>query len=451
MAGDRGLVRGGFELAEGVPGHDFYSIPFESESFAAEPTYEPNPNLNPTGNETQGEILRMDGSGQLVCAANSESLLFVRIHHHGFAAKTSPAAGVHLWELRDIEEGVDAPLAFNVDSLHYGVWRDEETNPSEYRVLGAKVTEFNARTDANSYVFMDHDHVFLRDRIVKKPDEIAVNAAYAGTVEVRGHRAGGDEYGDYYKFRVVTAGALDGSLPLPTIQWGKGAAAYPGVGIATYPVVPNEWLDAHNPDGTIAGLAESPLQIRFIADPATDVLTAADEWRILATAPKPVPAFSARPNLLSTRCEVRFSRNGGVTWFTKVIEGGFTLKMGRPREVKFGLGSVFGQRIGRPDDARKWWELGFNTTYQDRDLVNAMRSGVAFQAYARFDGAFIGATGLKDFAEYTLEKLRVTQAGSNISTAGDLPESPVLRAFSSEGSPLCIERYQNTIASVTPT
>lgn len=439
MAGQKGQFRYGFERAEGVPDLTSTFTPFESETFSMDLPYEPDPNLDPSGNETEGDNLKAEGTGTLVVAPNTEDLLQMRIHHHGFYEHTTPEAGVELWELRDFNELTDVALDHYVDSLWFGAWRDQRVNPTEYNGIGLKVSEFTLSVDANKHVHYEHQGLFLRDRFMRNPVEVAVNAAWLGGWVTRGHRQGGDENGDYYKFKIVTPGALG----VATLVWGKGAAAYG----ATEYVITDDWIDVRNADDTLAGTRRQPFQIRPLFAGA---FTADDEWRIHPTSPKPVSVTSPRPKLNGTALELRFSLNGGATWITKVIDQ-YSLKMGQPREAKFSLGSMYAQEIGFPDNSKRWWELSFNRTYVDRDFEQARVSGTVISAYAKFWGAPIGATGEEDYAEFTLERMKLSQAGATVTNAGDLPENPVLRAFSQNGSPLCVEKYQNTIADVHPT
>lgn len=440
MAGQNALFRYGFERREGVPDRTSVFARFDSESFRMDRPYENDPNLDPSGNETEGDTLKAEGTGTVSGSPNSESWLTMRAHHHGFYEHTTPEAGVELWELRDFDETADAPLAHYVDSLFFGVWRDQETLPSEYSGMGAKVTDFELSVDANKHVMFSHDLLYLRDAYMRNAIEQAVNAAYTGDWVRRGHRRSGDENGDYYKFKIVTPGALG----VATVVFGKGAAAYG----ATEYIVTDDWLDVRNADDTLAGTRREPIQIRPTPQ-AGDVFTAADEWRIYPTAPKPVPLFSTRPKLNGTELELRFSLNGGVNWITKVIDT-FSLRMGTPREAKFALGSKYAGRIGFPANAKRWWEAEFDRAYVDRDLEQALVSNTTISCYAKFFGAAIGATGEEDFAEFTLERMKASAAGATITSGGDNSETTTLRAYSEAGSPLCIERYQNTVASIVP-
>lgn len=510
MPGQNGQFRYGFERAEGVPDRTSTFVPFDSESMTMDRPYEPDPNLDPSGNETAGDGLKAEGSGSISGSPNSESWLSMRAHQHGFYEHTEPEADVHLWTLRDFDETEDDPVSHYIDSLFFGAWRDQSVLPSEYFGMGAKVTDFELSVDANKHVMVSHDMLYLRDRYMRKPVELAVDAAYTGDVEVRGHRQSGDENGHAFGLRVSTAGAIGvakwkmgtgvviasltsvGTLATAITLIPHGfttgntvtvAGATPaeynvtavitvtGASTFTYVIVDaddvaatgtitavkygateyfivDDWTTIVDPADALVGTRREPVQVR--ATPQTgDLFTVGDEWRIYATAPKPVAVYSTRPKLNGTELELRFSLNSGATWITKIIDT-FSLKMGTPREAKFSLGSKYAQRIGYPANAKRWWEASFGREYLDRDLEQARVSGTTISAYAKFFGAPIGATGEEDFAEFELSRMRVSQAGSTVTGPGDLAETVTMRAFSEAGSTLCIERYQNTVESIVP-
>lgn len=444
MAGEEGLFRIGFERAEGIPGHDFTSIKFTSETFDMDRPDEVDPDLDPSGNETSGENLKAEGKGKLTAAGHTESMLKMRIQQHGFYDKTIPVAGVHLWELRDFDETSDTPIAFNVDSLHGGIWRDQLVDPTEYSFFGARTNEFTCSVDANKYVRFEHDMLYLRDRDMAAPIEQAVNAAFLGDMHVRGYRNSSLDDAEYLKFKFTDAGAFDGSAKFVT---GKGAAAY---GTTEYPLVANTWTDFMI-DDLPAGSRLEPLQILVRTD-ALSVATVDDEFRIYPTETKPVPVYSSRPKLNGAALEMRFSLDGGTTWFTKTVDQ-YSLKFGTPISADFSLGSIYAQNITKADNAKRWWEVTLNRPdFSDRDFLKAMKSRTRIEVFIRFYGGYIGATGLEEYAEFSLPVMRITQAGATVTRAGKLPESVTLRAEpESAGAPLCYERYRNTIASVTPT
>lgn len=436
MGGENALYRYGLEESEGVPGSLWYYTRFESETFQLTRPPEPDPNIDPSGNEGESDSLKGEGSGKLTVAPNSESLLPLRIHHHGFYEYSAPAVGVGLWELRDFDPVGDVAPAHYLDSFHFGAWRDVE---SEYQGFGAKVSDMTLTVEANKNVRIEHDALFLRDTYARQPAEQVANAAWLGRWVLRGHQ---DETADYRKFKAVTPGGLG----VATIVWGKGAAPY---GETEYVVV-DDWMFVREADDTIVGVGDvprrDPLQIRPIFE---GDLTEGDEWYIYPTSPKPVPVFSSRIKLTGVDLEARFSKNDGSTWQTVDIDS-YSLKMMRPREARFGTGSKYAYTIGAPDNAKKAWEISFARTYIDQYFERALVAQKNIQIYAKLTGARIGSTAYEEFAEFELDRSKLTQAGSTTSGAGRLPENPVLRAWSDNGSPLCIERWQNTIASIAP-
>lgn len=436
MAGESAQVRFGLERSEGVPGHDQWYTKFASESFTMERPYEQNPNIDPTGNETQGDNLQATGTGQLAIAGNSESLLPIRAHMHGYYEIATPAAGVRDWTLRDLDEVNDTPIAHYLDSLHFGIWRDERTLPSEHKFYGAKASQFEISVDSFKHVMMSHDFLFLRDTYMRVHEQ-AVNVAFTGEIHPRGHRQAGDESGDYYKFKVVTAGALG----VAEIVWGKGAAAYGTTEYLTAAV-----MDVMNADDTRAGTRAEPFQILIAAG---GVFTLNDEFYIYPTTPKPVAVFTSRPTLNATKLDLEFVV-GGAT-LSRTIES-FAIRHGVPREGVGGVGSKYFGTIDVPAESKHWWEIEFGSIYVDRILEQALISGQRIEAHAKFWGGFIGASGLEDFSEWTIPYMNLTAAGSGgVQSPGRLPENVTLRAYQGPDEPFCTEVHRNTVTSITPT
>lgn len=512
MAGQNGIFSYGLERAEGVPDRTLVDARFASETWRTTRPYEPDPNLDPSGNETEGDSLKAEGAGTVTASPNSEDWLTMRAHHHGWYEHTTPEAGVELWELRSFDETADTPVSHYLDSIYARIWRDVESGASNYVALGAKVTDFELSVDANKFAMFTHNALFLRDRYMAGPVEVAVNAAYTGDWVVDGHRVSGDESGPGIALKVSTAGALGvakikfgsahnlatltsvgttatattdvphglttgalvnvtGATPagynvVATAITATGATTFtytivsvagvPATGTllatvygATEYLIVDDWMTVYKANGTIKGTRREPVRLRPTMQTG-DVFTLDDEWKVTPASIKPVAVYSNREKLSGTDLELTFSLNGGSTWLTKVIDS-FSLKMGTPREAKFSLGSKYARTIGLPAQAKRWWEASFDRSYVDMDFERALVSGTTISAHARLYGTAIGSTGEEDYADFLLERMKATQAGSTITTAGDLPETIVLRAFSEDNSPLCVETYQNTVASIDPT
>lgn len=511
MAGQNAEIRYGFEKEEGVPGTDSTFPAWATEDIRMGRPYEADPNLDASGNETEGDNLKAEGTWKLNAAPNSESFLQMRAHQHGFYEHEEVEAGVELWELRDFDPIEDDAVSHYMGSLWFGVWRDQRTSPSEYMAYGAQVDEFTLSVEANKYVMFEHSGLYLRDTYMATPSEIAVNAAYTGAWVVRGHRQGGDENGTDIVYRISTGGAIGvaklnygsghdlasltsvGTVATATTTKPHGlttgdlisvlgatpagynvvntAITVTGASTFTYAIVSvagapatgtlfamsfgateyliaNDWMDAHTAADLLKGTRREPVQIRPTPE-SGDVFTVGDAWRILPSSTKPVPVTSSRGKLNGTELLIQFSLDGGTTAITTRVDD-FTAKMGTPREAKFSLGSKYAYEIGFPDNSKKWWELSFNRSYVDMNFERALIGNRVISAYAKFYGALIGSTGQEDFAEFTWERTKLSAAGAVVSTPGDLPEQITLRAFSENGSPLCIERYQNTVASIAP-
>jgi hypothetical protein len=510
MPGQNALVRYGFSAAEGVPGVDFWYPRWATEETKMERPNEADPNIDPSGNETEGENLMASGTFKITGAPDSESYLPMRVHQHGFYDHESPTGGVELYELRDFDAVDDDPVAHYIDSLHFGVWRDVRDSLSEYRAHEAKVSDFTLTANANKYVMFEHNGLYLRDTYMADPTAM-VSADFAGRWVVRGHRRQGDESGPAIAFRVSTAGAIgvaklkmglaydlasltsvgtlatattvathglttgasvtvSGATPTEynvtaviTVTGAKtftyvivdaddapatGDVIAVNVGATEYLIV-DDWMDTYTAAAVTKGTRREPVQIRPVPD-AGDTFTIGDTWRIPPQASKPVAVVSTRPKLNATEMELNFTIGGGPT-IRKIIQS-FTFKMGTPREAKEGVGSKYMQRIGQPDNSKKWWEISFDRDLTDLDYEHARISGAHVSAYAKFYGSPIGSTAFEDFAEFTFAALKVTDAGGTVTSPGDTPEKVTMRAFpASPGASLCVERYQNTVASIDPT
>jgi len=511
MSGRNGIFGYGLERSKGVPDRTTVFPAFDSESLKMERPEETNPNIDPGGSETKGEKLRATGSGSVSGAADSESWLTMRAHHHGYYEVTEVVEDeVYLWEMRTYDSSTDTPVDHYLDSIWFRIWRDEQTRPGEYTGEFAKVSDFELSVDAHKFVMFKHDMLFLRDTRMGKPVEVAVNAAYTGDWERRGHRRKGDQYGADIYYEVSTAGALG----VAKLQWGArtqvtltsvgttatatstvphdlatgdlvtitGAdpAGYnvvdtavtvtgpltftytivsvsgaPGTGtiIATVlgtveHLIADDWMTVLRPNGQRKGTRREPVQIRPVMQ-AGDVFTLGDGWRVPALAPRPVPVTTDRQRLSGSDLELTIEIDGVPK--TELIATSFSLKFGRPREAKEGLGSKYLQDIGEPNESRLWWEITFPRTYVDADFEQALISETPASAHLILYGTPIGDTGEEDFAEFTLPNMSFTTAGTTITSAGDLVETITMRAFSIDGSPLCTERYQNTVASIEPT
>jgi hypothetical protein len=443
MAGHEGIVRYSFERAEGVEGSDWVYPKFDSETLKFERPPEDDPNINPTGDAGRQEILKAEGGGNISGTPDSEGYLQMRAQHHDYYEVSNPATGAYLYELRRYDPLADTMPDHYIKSLNFGVWRGAETNPKEWNASGGVVTQFTASVDANKHLTFSHDILLLRDRYARLPAAQAVDAAFTGTVLLRGHFPAATVDGDHFKFKVPVGGggALDGTAD---IEFGRGAAAY---GATDYPVIANVWMDVRNADGSRAGTRNEPLQIMFVSDDEDDVLTEGDEWFIYPNALQPVSAQSARPKLNGSSMMVEFSLGGNI--LTRVIEA-FSFSMTQPRETIFGLGSNYGQRQDYPDNADRVFEVSFNSSYVDHQLEQAMIGQVPISAYAKFWGTPIGSTGLEDYAEFTIANATLSAAGSTLTTKGRLPENPTLRAFPVSGTPTFVERYMTTIPSIAP-
>lgn len=510
MSGRNAIFRYGFAREDGTPDRTSVFPPFANESLKMDRPREKNPNLDPSGGEAKGELLHATGAGDISGAADTESWLTMRAQMHGYYEVEEVVPGVELWTLRRFDESTDTPVTHPMTWLWFGVWRDEQLNPREYTGELAKAYEFELSVDANKYVMFKHSLLFLRDTYMGKPVEVAVNAAYTGDWERRGHRRKGDEAGADIYYEVSTAGALgvakikfgsrmqvtltsvgtvatatslvphdltDGDLVTVT---GATPAEYnvvdeavtvvdaytftyaivdaddePGTGTiiaaalgATEYLIVNDWMTVYKASGAKKGTRREPVQIHPAMQPG-DVFTLGDAWRIPAFAPKPTPVVTERQRLTGSDLEITVEVDGVPK--TNLIPHSFSLKHGTPKEAKAGLGSKYDYDIGEPADAQEWWEISFPRVYTDLDFEQARISDTPISVHLKLWGLPIGDTGEEEFAEFTLDNVSITAAGVTIASAGDQDETVTLRVFGVPGSPLCVERYQNTVASIEPT
>jgi hypothetical protein len=509
MSGRNGIFGYGLERDKGVPDTTSVFTPFESEALQMDRPREVNPNIDPSGAAPKGALLRALGGGSVQGAADSESWLAMRAHHHGWYDVTEVTTGVHLWELRTYDESTDDEIAHHLDSVWFRIWRDQQERPREYTGMYGMVSDFELSVDAHKFAMFKHDLIFLRDRYMGKPVEVAVNAAYTGGWEVRGHRPKGDELGPDLFFIVSTGGAIGvakiryGShfgvtltsvgtvaTAVTTVPHGLtsgntatvSGATVPeynvtavvtvtGANSFTYPIadaadepsagtpvavsvgatehlIAEDWMTILRANGTPRGTRAEPIQIRPTPE-AGDIFTIADAWAIPAAAPKPVATTTDRERLTGRDMELTFEIDGVPK--TIVIAKSFSLKMVRPREAKEGLGSKYLQDIGEPSESRIYWEASFPRTYVDMDFEQALISDSTISVEAKLWGTPIGATAYEDFARYVLPNMSIGAAGTTITSAGDLDETVTLRTFPVDGEPLCTEWYQNTVASIIPT
>lgn len=434
MSGRNAQVRISFETSEGVPGHDFTFLPFTTESLEMEYTPKPDPNIDPSGNEGETEILEAHGTGDISGAFNTESLVKLRAHMHEYYEIENVTTGVEKMTLRDLDEVNDTPVSFYTGSLNAGIWRDERDNPTEFSALGLKASQMELTVGKFDWAVMKHSFLFTRDSYARKPFEQAVNAAWTGDIHVRGFV----RETDYRKFKVPAGGG--GVLGVAKFVWGEGAAAYGTTEYLTAAV-----MDVMNDDDTLAGTRQVPYQI-LIDAPAGHVFTAGDEWRIYPFALKAVASFSTRPKLTGTAALLEFTLDGSTKSY-RISE--FSLRHGVPREAKGGIGSIYDQEIGLPAESKRWWEFEFSRNYVDLELKHALALSIPISVYVKLFGKKIGSTAHEDYAEWTLPNMKITSgAGITTQSAGDQDESPVLRSF---GPNPCTEVYQNTISSITPT
>lgn len=443
MSGNNAQIRLGLETSEGVPGHDQDGIPFSTESLEMEYVPVDSKNIDPSGNRPATEILAAHGKGSIVSEVNSESFLRTRIHMNAvprtgkaFFIQENQATGVERYTLRDYDPLTDTVETWHAGSMHAGVWRDEMENPTEYRALGMKAEKMTLAVKAGEFAVMTHDFLYLREAFSDNPAKIGGAAFAAGELFTDGLRAADDANGDEYNFKVPVGGG--GVLGVAKLVFGKNGV------YGTTEYVTASIMDIMNADDT---LASGDLRLNYrlhITDDA--IFVAGQEWKIEAVSGKPVPVTSTRPKLTGASALFEWTL-GGVTKSRRIDE--FTIEQYAPREAKPGIGSIFDQEIGYPQDSRRYWNVMFNSQYKNLEMKQALTFNRTFIVHVQLRGAYIGSTGLLDYVEYTFGDMRLNGgAGATIQNPGDNPENP---KFTSAGATPCVEVIQNTVASVDPT
>lgn len=508
MSGKNAIFGYGRARSKGVPGASSTYAPFATETLKMDRPGEPNPNLDPSGAKSRDAKLKASGGGDVQAAGDSESWLLMRAVQHGYYEVDEVVASeVYLWALRSFVSGVDTPVFADDREIWFRIWRDQQTNPREYTGMWAVPSEFELSVDAHKFAMFKHTLIYLRDRYMGKPEEVAVNAAYTGGWESRGHRARGDVYGADIYFEVSTAGALGvakikfGSrLTVSITSVGTVATAVslvphglttgntvshsgatpaeynvadavtvvdpytytydivdaddvPATGTpvakvlgATEYLIADDWMEVYRANGQRRGTRREPVQIHPTSETG-DAFTLGDSWRIASAAPRPTPVYTERPRLTGTDMSLTFEIDGVPK--TIVIAKSFSLKHVTPREGKEGLGSVYLQDIGEPADSQEYWEASFPRTYVDTDFELALIADSTISVVVTLYGTPIGDTGEDDFVRFTLPNMSISAAGTTITGPGDLDETVTLRTFpDAEGTPICLEEYQNTIASI---
>ncbi len=214
--------------------------------------------------------------------------------------------------------------------------------------------------------------------------------------------------------------------------------------------ITDDWMNALRANGSIKGTRREPMQVRPTAI-AGDIFTAADGWRITPRSPESVAVYTDRPRLTAADLELSFML-GGRSLDQEINPKAISIKAGNPIEAKEGVGSKYLNRIGQPNDARRWWEITIQRTYLDTRVEQAIVSDQTASGYLKLWGAEIGSTGYEDFIDFTWDNLSLTGGGATVANAGDNDETVTLRAYvPPEGGQICVERAQTSVASIEPT
>lgn len=407
----------GFEETGGVsqPGQKagtLYGIRFHDFQFLVDPSSERTKNMDP-----RGQLLpARNGFYNLPFTTGAEfsvdDIARFRAHLQGMATLTNVAAGVNDFALRD-KISTDAPsVAFDTVSLEV----DRDDGYAQL-LLNCALDSWVINVKGGKIVDHKLSGMACRFTHMRDPQTVVGPATYTGTVYVRGNRqdADAEDTTNDLKFKVTTAGALDGT---GKIKMTKGATAY---GSIEYPVVAGVWMDFILADGTHAsGDQLNPVQIMFTL--GTGSLTAGgtpDEWKIQAKRPKVTPTYPSRNPLIGVKAIVTI---GGVVYDVE----DFDIELKRPRKYRRASSSPFPSAI-LPDGTRSW-SIKIKKDYlaTERALYLAMLSASSKTLDITINGDFIATVATVSYYEkhqFVSSKIQVIKAGSNVPNDKQLPEA----------------------------
>ncbi len=431
----------GYEQARGIPGPITSYIPFQTESIDPKWGRRANPNINPRRARQKGRLLRVDIAGSVSGAPDSESQTRLRASHQGKVVSTQLTPGVIRHVMTPLMPG-DPEEAVYRKTLSGVVYRDDGV---PVMVTGGVVNKVTISIREGEYVSMSHDLAFENTTESDQPVPDAGNdAAFTGDLYVRGVRRDPDNEDDPVYVRVMTAGALDGSLPVPLVRAKIGgvdpgdpgyAAEFIGPDIA---IVHGEWVDAYDAVQTPIGVSfNNPFQLRFQTDDTSDTLTVGDTWVIDPRIPVINPPFTSREVYDYGQLEALVDGKKYV-WKDATIEGT------KNKADERGLGSYFTQQF---QDNGEWdWRVTLNRGYTSRTFVNLIKAGAVSSFRATLQGARIAATAYRDRHELYIPASQYDEAGSQVGNSGALQERVVMVGFDNGVDPVCTETAYNTLA-----
>ncbi len=410
----------GLELAEGIPGGTEVFMGFVNEDMGMNRPDEPNPNIDPSGEEVEGDNLRVDGAGKYSSAYDVASILRERAHFFGWYAHTSPVGGVDQYVLRKQEAG-DADPTIYLDSLAYNIYRGDG-NPQ--RLSGAKISETNLKLQEYKHAILDRTVLMSRDTHIGDPDLTTGTASdFSGVAVVTGHRTD-PASSDAILMKVIDGGLLDGTA---TVAFTKGAT--PFVATTKFAVVNGKRIAVVYGDFSHAGkrLNREEVYVTFWTDDPLDELTAGDIWTLDPIRSVMVPTYSTAMRLTGVDAQIEMVI-GGVTRTTDLDLSlhSLDIKTTRPYRQNGGLGSKYNFSVN------KTGQMGYVITagrdYMDLDFYRALVNGDPAAVDIQVVGAQIGSTAYYETHHIEMLTGKVKQAGGRVGNRDILPETVEIRA-----------------------
>jgi hypothetical protein len=383
-----------------------YGLKVANLNFKPKPTFERTRNIDPRGQRQRGRILKFDLPISFEIEPSVDNLARLRAHHQGYAAITNTATGVYTWAIRDLL-AADS-MASDLSSFWFEGDRDDDCAQLN---LGCVIDEMDLKIATSKLVSTKFSGMSSHFSHLNDPFETAVNAAYTGTLLVRGNRNGTD-----LAAKITTAGALDGTAK---VKFTEGATAY---GSVSYDVVANEWMNVILADGNHAsGDPLDPVQVCF-TDGGT--LTLNDEWAIDTTRTRIAsPTYPSRNPLTAVGMTLSI---GG----TEYVIDNADIKFKRPTKERRGGGSKYPYSMLR--DGTREWSIKLMRDYTDRDLYLKMLSGEAAAFDCTIGGDKIATvSAVTYFEQWRLysSNVQVTDAGADVPNEKQLPESIDIAPF----------------------
>lgn len=429
----------GIEEVSGVatPGQKagtMYGIRTKNFQFTPKPKFERTENIDPSGMLQPGRVGAWDLPFSFESDMSVDDAVRLRAHMQGYAAITTVAAGVQSWAIRELR-AADS-LATALDWISFEGDRDDLYATL---LLNGAIDQWDMQVRTGKIIGNKVNGMACRFTHMRDPQAVVGPASYTGTVYVRNNRFDADaiDTTQDIKFKVTTAGALDGT---GKIRFTKGVVAY---GSVEYPVVADVWMPVIYGDGTYAGSELDPVEVKFTL--GTGSLTAGgtpDEWKIEPKRPKATATYPARNSLMAVRTVFLL---GGTEY---VIEDS-DISFKRPRKYRRGSASKY--PIGLLPDGRRTFSIKLKRDYTDRNLYLKLLSSSNLSFDMTINGDFIATvSSVSYFEKWNMHSnnAQVLEAGADIPNEKQLPESITIVPSGQTGATDLSEVIQGTLATL---